>query len=195
MRQVDGGGAVDGVIVQDAGGAAGERGLDEMAMGAVGVRKVGEAGLRGERVAAEPAFERFVERGAGLRPLRGMQVQVGEAGEQDLAVGEAGEPVEPGQFGADGVILRVGRGEDGRDDAVGADEIQRLGTIGDVGFALAAVGRALDGEGDGAEIRDGIGGDRCAARLVDHRFHAPRHDVIDKVQLNVMELEGGFTHQ
>ena len=79
-----------------------------------------------ERVAAEPAFERFVERGTGLRPLRGVQVQVGEAGQEDLAVGEAGEPVKPGQFGADSVILRVVRGEDGRDDAVGADEIQRL---------------------------------------------------------------------
>ena len=74
VRQVDGGGAVDGVIVQDAGGAAGERSLDEMAMGAVGVLGVGEAGLRWERVAAEPAFKRFVERGTGLRPLRGVQV-------------------------------------------------------------------------------------------------------------------------
>ena len=158
-------------------------------MGAVGVRKVGEAGLRGERVAAEPAFERFVERGAGLRPLRGVQVQVGEAGEQDLAVGEAGEPVEPGQFGADGVVLRVVRGENGRDDAVGADEIQRLGAIRDMGFVLAAVGRAFDGEGDGdsARVWDGITGDRFAAGLVDHEFHAPRHDVIDKVQLNVKE--------
>ena len=82
-----------------------------------------------ERVAAEPAFERFVERGTGLRPLRGVQVQVGEAGQEDLAVGEAGEPVKPGQFGADSVILRVVRGEDGRDDAVGADEIQRLRAI------------------------------------------------------------------
>ena len=185
VRQVDGGGAVDGVIVQDAGGAAGERGLDEMAMGAVGVLGVGEAGLRRERVAAEPAFERFVERGTGLRPLRGVQVQVREAGQEDLAVREAGEPVESGQFGADGVVLRVVRGEDGRDDAVGADEIQRLGAIRNVGFVLAAVGRALDGEGDGAEIRDGIGGDRFAAGLVNHEFHAPRHDVIDKVQLNV----------
>ena len=185
VRQVDGGDAVDGVIVQDAGGAAGERGLDEMAMGAVGVREVGEAGLCRERVATEPAFERFVERGTGLRPLRGVQVQVREAGQEDLAVREAGEPVESGQFGADGVVLRVVRGEDGRDDAVGADEIQRLGAIRNVGFVLAAVGRALDGEGDGAEIRDGIGGDRFAAGLVNHEFHAPRHDVIDKVQLNV----------
>ena len=194
VRQVGGGGAVDGVIVQDAGGAAGERGLDEMAMGAVGVLGVGEAGLRGECVAAKPAFKRFVERGAGLRPLRGVQVQVGEAGQEDLAVGEAGEPVESGQFGADGVVLRVVRGENGRDDAVGADEIQRLGAIRDMGFVLAAVGRAFDGEGDGVEIRDGIGGDRFAAGLVDHEFHAPRHDVIDKIQLNVMELEAGFTH-
>ena len=187
MRQVDGGGAVDGVIVQDAGGAAGERGLDEMAMGAVGVLGVDKAGLRGERVAAEPAFKRFVERGTGLRPLRGVQVQVGEAGEQDLAVGEAGEPVESGQFGADGVVLRVVRGEDGRDDAVSADEIQRLRAIRDMGFGLAAVGRAFDGEGDSAEIRDRIGGDRFDAGLVDHRFHAPRHDVLDKIQLNVKE--------
>ena len=172
MRQVDGGGAVDGVIVQDAGSAAGERGPDEMAMGAVGVRKVGEAGLRGERVAAEPAFERFVERGTGLRPLRGMQVQVGEAGEQNLAIGEAGEPVEPGQFGADGVVLRVVRGENGRNDAVGANEIQRLRAIRDVGFALAAVGRALDCESDGAGIRDGIGGGRFVVRLDIHRLSA-----------------------
>ena len=123
-------------------------------MGAVSVREVGEAGLCRERVATEPALERFVERGTGLRPLRGVQVQVGEAGQEDLAVGEAGEPVESGQFGADGVVLRVGRGEDGRDDAVGADEIQRLGAIRDVGFALAAVGRAFDGEGDGARVDD-----------------------------------------
>ena len=172
MRQVDGGGTVDGVIVQDAGGAAGERGLDEMTMGAVGVRKVGEAGLRRERVAPEPAFKRLVERGACLRPLRGVQVQVGEAGEQDLAVGEAGEPVEPGQFGTNGMVLRVVRGEDGRDDAVGADEIQRLGTIGDVGFVLAAVGRALDCESDGAGIRDGIGSGRFVVRLDIHRLSA-----------------------
>ena len=97
-----------------------------------------------ERVAAEPAFERFVERGTGLRPLRGVQVQVGEAGQEDLAVGEAGEPVKPGQFGADSVILRVVRGEDGRDDAVGADEIQRLRAIRDVGgMGLVAIGLLL----------------------------------------------------
>ena len=141
-------------------------------MGTVGVREVGEAGLRRERVAAEPAFKRFVERGACLRPLRGVQVQVGEAGEQDLAVGEAGEPVESGQFGTDGVVLRVVRGEDGRDDAVGADEIQRLGAIRDVGFALAAVGRALDCESDGAGIRDGIGSGRFVVRLDIHRLSA-----------------------
>ena len=126
-------------------------------MGTVGVCEVLEPRLGGERVAAEPAFERLVQGGTGLRPLRGVQMQVGEAGEQILSVGETGETVESGQFGADGVVLRVVRSEDGRDDAVRADEIQRLRAICDVGFALAAVGRTFDGEGDGVQVHGGGG--------------------------------------
>jgi hypothetical protein len=79
-----GGLQVNGGEVQRRRGAVGQQGVDQPGIDPAGKVRVGVARLQGKGVLLQPLVERQMQGLAGLRPLRGVDVEIDKARQQDL---------------------------------------------------------------------------------------------------------------
>ena len=76
------GGQMDGAVIHGGGGAVGQQAVDQRAIGRRGELHVGVARLERERVLLQPELERLIQGPPQLRPLRRVDVQIHESGQQ-----------------------------------------------------------------------------------------------------------------
>ncbi len=117
LREQLGGVRVHGAEVRRRGRAVREQGLHEGVVAAAREAEIGVAGLEREGAGAQPRVERQVERLAQLRPLRRVDVQIDEAGQQQLGRRELEEMAAAASFLPQPHVVAVARGPHGRDVA------------------------------------------------------------------------------